>query len=92
MRIKEKMITIIIDSEREVLCEGFSFFHFKILLPCLLSADYKLHRGRNPVYSLLYLHNPVPLAARRRAQEIFPERKKREGKKNRRKKESRRGN
>lgn len=53
-----------------------------------MSADYKLCRGRNPVYSLLYLHNPVPLAVHRRVQEIFPERKKREGKKNRRKKES----
>ena len=36
---------------------------------------------RNPVYSLLYLHNPVPLAVHRRVQEIFPERKKSEGKK-----------
>ena len=27
-----------------------------------MSADYKLGGSRNPVYSLLYLHNPVPLA------------------------------
>lgn len=51
------------------------------LLTCLSPIDYELCGDRNLVYSLLYLHHPVPLAVHRGVQYLFAEGRKREGKK-----------
>lgn len=47
--------------------------------------------GKNLVYPLLYPHHLEPLVAQRRAQQIFAERRKREGKKQAKKPGSKEG-